>query len=306
MTTSQEFAPVSRYEERLAEHHRATGNGFMRAGGAIWSVYQRMIVPEGPVCRDYTISPIQQQTLLSHFRKALLVRYTDGFHAPAEDSPPWYAVTCSRFLDLGDYTSHFRSMIRRGLKNCVVSKVDAEYVAAHGYDVYMAAYAQYKGATVPSISRDEWKRRMLINTDYPDLRNYWAVLVDKQLAAYSENIIFDTTEAAYSTVKCHPAFLKAYPSYALFFKMNEYYLRERSFAYVSDGFRSIRHNTNVQDFLIQKFGFQRTATNLYVRYRPWVSAAMSIPRFAKRWLGTLVPQYASLCALDEARRRTKS
>ena len=192
-------------------------------------------------------------------------------------------------------------MIRRGLKNCVVSKVDADYIAAHGYNVCMAANAKHKGAVIPNTSRNEYKRNMLLRRDYPDIVDYWVVYVGKQLAAYSSNLIFDTTEASYTEIKLHPDFLKAYPSYALFFKMNDYYLREHSFDYVNDGFRNIGHETKVQNFLIQKFGFQRTPTNLYIHYRPWVKAALCLPGFAKRWLGNRFPQYANLCVLDNAR-----
>lgn len=291
--------------KRWIEYYQATGKDFMMLRGTLWTVYQRMVVPEGPDCRDFTISPSEQQMLLSHFKNAVLVRYTDGFQPPAENAP-WYSVTCPKFLDLGDYTSHFRNMIRKGLKNCVVGMADAEYIAAHGYEVYMAAFAKYKGTRLPNISRNEWQRRILITKDYPDIIHYWSVFVDKKLAAYSTNMIFDTTEAAYTAIKFHPDFLKAYPSYALFFKMNEYYLQERSFDYVNDGSRSIKHDTNVQEFLVQKFGFRRTPTHLYVCYRPWVSAALSIPGFAKRWLRKTVRAYGILCTMDDARTRTAS
>lgn len=307
-----QFVPVSEQamtgtdsQKRFIEYLQAKGSDVVLLQGAIWSVYNRMVVPCGPACRDYSISPSQQRALLSHFKGALLVRYTNGFRDPAEDSP-WYSVTCNRFLDLGDYTAHFRGMIRKGLKNCTVFRVDAEYVATHGYDVFMAAYTRYKNAAVPSVSRDAFSRHILNNRDFQDIVEYWAVSVGGQLAAFAGNIIFDTTEVSYTEVKLHPDFLKAYSSYALFFKMNEHYLRERLVGYVNDGFRSIGHETNVQEFLIQKFGFQRTPTNLYVRYRRLIAAAMSLPAFARRWIARRNSKYASLCALDDARTHAVS
>jgi hypothetical protein len=86
--------------------------------------------------------------------------------------------------------------------------------------------------------------------------------------------------------------------------MNRYYLQEQSFACVNNGFRSIAHNTNIQDLLIDYFGFRQIPTNLYVSYRPWLAAALSLPAWAKQWLGKYVHQYASLCRLDEARTRS--
>jgi hypothetical protein len=291
--------------ERLAEYYQAMGTDHVILQGVPWVVYQRMVVPRGPACRDYTISRGQQQSLLSHFKKAVLVQYTDGFHAPAENAP-WYAVTCRRCFNMEDFNSHFRNKLRKGLNLCTVCKVDAEFIAARGYEVYMAAYERYTNTAAPDISESRWRNNVLANRNYPDLREYWAVLVGQELAGFAANMLFGTIEANYSMIKLHPKFLKAYSSYALHFCMNRHYLREQSFQYVNSGFRTIGHDTNIEQLRTDYFGFQRTPTNLYLRYRPSVSAALLMPRFAKRWLGKLVPQYASLCALDEARTRTTS
>ena len=291
------------YLERLAQYYQFAGIDYVTLAGTHWVSYQRMIVPVGPANQDHSISADDERLLLSHFGKAILIQYTDGFLAGVGESP-WYSVTCHRFLDLGDYNAHYRSMIRKGLKNCSVRKVDAEYMANHGYEVYMAAFARYPDTSAPNVSEETWKSKLLLAKDFPDLREYWAVSVGDRLVGYAGNWIYDKLEVSYSGIKLHPQFLGAYSSYALLFKMNEYYLREQSFAYVNDGFRSIGHETNIQDFLVQKFGFQRTPTHLYVRYRPWVAAALSIPRFAKQWLSKCSREYASLCALDDARTRT--
>jgi hypothetical protein len=68
-----------------------------------------------------------------------------------------------------------------------------------------------------------------------------------------------------------------------------------------DAWRSISHDTNIQNLLVDYFGFRRVPTNLHVRYRPWVAAALRLPRFAKRLVGRYAPHYAALCKLDEAR-----
>lgn len=290
------------YLERFAQYYQGAGIDYLTLAGTHWTLYERMIVPLGPASQDHTISADEQRRLLAHFGRAVLLQYSDGFPS-GEGESAWYCVTCHRFLDLGDYTAHFRSMIRRGLKNCMVHKVDADYIARHGYPVYMAAFARYRDTSAPQVAEEAWSRNLLLAKDYPDLREYWAVFVGDQLAGYAGNWLYGKTEVNYSGVKLDPQFLGAYTSYALFFKMNEYYLRDQSFGYANDGHPNIGHQTNIQDFLIQKFGFQRTPTHLHLRYRPWVAAALRIPRFAKRWLGRYSRNYASLCALDDARTR---
>ncbi len=49
--------------------------------------------------------------------------------------------------------------------------------------------------------------------------------------------------------------------------MNKYYLNEKNFLYVSDGARSLSHQTNIQDFLIRKFRFRKAYCRLHIVYR---------------------------------------
>lgn len=288
--------------KRLAEYYKAMGEDYVELQEAIWVVYNKMVVAKAPVCRDNTISADQERFLLSRFRNAILVRSTDGFQSGPADSP-WYAVTCRKFIDLDECSSKLRSHIRRGLRRCVVRQVDAEYMADNGYDVYAAAYTRYKNVKGPALSRTEWERTTRADKSFPDLRDYWAVFVDNQLAGYSKTMNYGNIETAYDVSKYDPKHLGDYSAYAMQFTMNEYYLRQRQVGYVNVGFRTISHDTNIQEFRIKNFGFERTPTNLYVRYHPWVAAALSIPRFAKRWLGTFSSHYASLCVMDDARCR---
>ena len=48
--------------------------------------------------------------------------------------------------------------------------------------------------------------------------------------------------------------------------MNQYYLNERNYKYVNDGARSISHETNIQNFLIQKFKFRKAYCKLHIIY----------------------------------------
>jgi hypothetical protein len=298
---------MSSYLKRLTEYYESAGIDHLVLGGALWRVYQRTIRPVGPVCMNYTISPEQQQQLLDHFRHAVLVQYTDGFPAGADplNAPdaPWYAVACNRFVAFDDFNSHFRNKLRKGMKLCDVHRVDAAYIAERGYDCFMAAFVRYRHAKLPNVSRADYARNILQTAEYPDLWDYWAVSVDNELAGYAANLVFDTIEGNYTTLKLDPRFLKAYSSYALHFSMNEFYLQQRGVSWVVNGFRSIAHDTHIQDLLVDYFGFRCVPTNLRVRYRPWVKAALCLPRFARRLAGRILPSYAALCTLDEARCR---
>ena len=108
---------------------------------------------------------------------------------------------------------------------------------------------------------------MMASEGFEDIVHHWGVLCDGRLAGFSTNYVFGTTEVAYSTLKFHPDHLRKYGSYALFHKMNEYYLGERRVAYVNDGFRSILHGSELQQFLEHNFSFEKAYTGIDAFYR---------------------------------------
>ena len=63
-------------------------------------------------------------------------------------------------------------------------------------------------------------------------------------------------------------YLKNYSSYVLYFSMNKYYLNENNFKYVNNGTRSISHQTNIHDFLIDKFKFRKAYCKMEIEYAP--------------------------------------
>jgi hypothetical protein len=79
---------------------------------------------------------------------------------------------------------------------------------------------------------------------------------------------YGTLEANISEIRINPDFNKDYPSYALFHSLSEFYLKERGFDYISDGYRSLAHNTGIQHLLETKFGFvkQPLALELVIKF----------------------------------------
>jgi hypothetical protein len=57
--------------------------------------------------------------------------------------------------------------------------------------------------------------------------------------------------------------------------MNNYYLIDRELKYVTDGTRSISHQTNIQNFLIHKFKFRKAYCCLHIRYQPFFGLLVS-------------------------------
>jgi hypothetical protein len=261
-----------------------------------------MIIPVGPVKLDSSVTREQAKFLLKKFPGALLVRTGKGFISD-DASSEWYAVVCDRFVEVEELSSNTRSKVRRGGKNCLVKKVDAELIARKGYSVFCSAFERYKGTSRPRISTSEYERKIMVTKDFHDIVDYWGIFRQGELAGYSVNYLYGTVEANYSVVKFHPEFLKYYTTYSLIQRMNRYYLKEKSFEYVNDGFRSLLHQTGIQELLQEKFAFRKAQVKLGVVYRPLVEACLAVGFPVRALLGALNPKIAALFELEEIRRK---
>jgi hypothetical protein len=260
------------------------------------------VIPRGPVARDFHIDSRQAKKLLRELG-GMWVQWTGGFNNVKENSE-WYAVICRQHTDIDSITStNTRSKLRRGLKNCSVQKVSSSVIAEDGYDTYCAALKSYRGWRGAIPTRAEFKANVLKDVMFDDIRHQWAVYHEGSIVGFAQNLIYDDVEADYTLIKLHPDYLRYYPAYALFHKMNEYYLRECKFQYVNDGFRSISHDTGIQDFLITKFGFEKAYTNLNIFYRRPFGEILSLTRPFRHLFTRFNPNFDALYELDRLRQR---
>ncbi len=299
-TTSRANFPatVAEATARFFDYYRAHGIPCQLRDGVLWIEESRWIRPIGPIDRDYTISKQEARALLAHWPQAMVVSVTDGL-LPAGRTSSWYAIVGRRGLELEEYPAKIRSTVSRGLRENEVKKVDAEEVVRHGYETHVAAFARYK---LPPKTKDRFRDTMSVAGDFADVIDFWAVYHDGVLAGYAQNHCYPNVEVSYSAMPFHPDYFKFNTSYALIHTMNHYYLRQRSYPYINDGFRSISHPTEFQEYLVKKFGFERAYTHLHLHYRPALAAAMAMPRWSKRLAGKLSAKFAALCTLDDAAR----
>ena len=221
-----------------------------------WRKYNGAIIPKSPPHEVVDLSDIDTHLKL---HKAFFARWVSNFDQD-KTTEFWYVI-CDRIMDLQDYSSNTRSKIRRGLKQCQVKKVEKTEIINKGFYSYVSAFKKYNTHLSPK-SESEFKFEIEnLKGDW----DFWAIYKDSMMIGYSQNKIINNY-CDYSTIKFHPKFLKFYPSYALFYTMDQYYLNEKEFKYVNDGARSISHETNIQEFLIEKFCFRKAYCNLHIRY----------------------------------------
>jgi hypothetical protein len=255
------------YPDRFMALFERRGEAATVVDGVIYRLYSNMVVPFGPIAADYSISARDAARALRTLGGTVL-RTTTGFRPGSEaDEDDWYAVICRRFTPIEEVaSSNARSKLRRAMRNCEVRRISCEDVATAGYEVYRRAFDRYRGAETP-VSEPLFAAHNRAGEGFDDVLQHWGVLCDGTLAGYSTTYVFGDTEASYSSLKFDPEHLRRYTSYALFHAMNEHYLGGGRVAYVNDGFRSLKHETELQAFLERTFGFEKATVGLDAFYR---------------------------------------
>lgn len=234
-----------------------------------WYSYHGALLPRVSPHKNISLSKEDTRILLKK-SGALFLRYTDEWDRQ-EESEFWYIVK-DDFKDMDELSGNTRSKIRRGQKHCSVKKVSCQEIADKGYETYKSAFDNYNTYLTPM------SKKIFYDNLIQSINNDFFAVYEKRtgkLIAYSSNTI-DGDICNYTTIKFHPAYLKLYSGYTLFYEMNKYYLEDKRFRYVHDGARSISHDTNIHTFLLQKFKFRKAYCRLHVVYRWDVKLAVIV------------------------------
>ncbi len=228
----------------------------------LWKKYQGILIPNEADQPNIRLNTRDKKYLLKK-SNCYIIRWPSNWDIKHETE--WWYVICDRFYNIEEYSSKRRYEIKKGLKLNYVRKINKDEVIEQGYDTYNLAMKSYK---TPQIikSREEFNKSL---RDYSDKTwNFWGVYSRKndKLVGYSQNLVTDKS-CEYKVMKFSPFYLKDNISYALIYEMNKYYLSDNLVDYVNDGARSISHESNIQDFLIQKLKFRKAYCNLNIYYR---------------------------------------
>jgi hypothetical protein len=246
-------------------------NIYFKNNKITWVLYQGALIPADPPSKDIYLSKEDIDYLLK-ISKAYFLRWVNNWDCK-QQTEWWYIIKDGK-SSFDELSSNTRNQIRKGQKNCDVKKVPAEYICQYGYDIYKKAFVSYKTFLKP-LSREVFQES-ITQRQMNQTLEYWGGW-DKSgnFISYAENVLQESM-CTYSTIKYDPEYLKLYPGYALIFEMNNYYLNELKLEYVNDGSRSISHETNIQDYLIQKFKFRKAYCNLNIVYSKKIKLLVSL------------------------------
>tara|TARA_B110000116_G_scaffold95509_1_gene83292 strand:- start:235 stop:1044 length:810 start_codon:yes stop_codon:yes gene_type:complete len=220
-----------------------------------WKKYNGAIIPSTPPHIDIKESREEIKKIVKK-HNSLFARWISDFDCKRQMSF-WYIIN-DQMMKINDYSTNTRNQIKKGFKNFQIKKIDKSAIIDYGYDIYSKAFKSYK-------THLRLKPKKIFCKELEGKWEFWGIFYKNTLIGYSQNKVEDGC-CEYSTIKIDPDYQKMYPSYALIFEMNTYYLNERKLNYVSDGTRSIAHHTDIQEFLIKKFKFRKAFCRIHVLY----------------------------------------
>lgn len=197
--------------------------------------------------------------------KLFLIRYEVGMFQFSNTN--WWHITKTDNFQLDDYGKKVRYNIRKSLKLYSYVLDSPGKYHSELYSVYKNVVERHESQN-SSLNYQEFKLSLI---NRPSNCDFWIVRNEfDEIVGYADNYVSEN-HCFYNSIWITTTSLKNSASYGLFYAMNLYYLGELNLDYVSDGARSISHATNIQSFLISKFGFNKSFSNLKVIYSKRVS-----------------------------------
>lgn len=256
-------------------------------------------------CLVWIGEPDQERELTHKEAKKLLKNSSswflkNTFNFDSEGPTNFWEIICDTNYSLDQFPSKIRTKIRKTIKDCDIRKTSKEeLIECDGYNVYLSSFQRYRDvASVPS-DRENWEN--FIRTD--NISEFFGVFEKEsgKLIAWARNTI-KGNRVNYNTMKADPEHLqKHYTYYGLIFIMNQYYLGERNFKYVTDGFRSVTEHSNMQPFLEHNFHFRKAYCNLKLFYKPWLGIVVKILYPFRKFIPIL--QVKNLLKFEEINRQ---
>ena len=205
----------------------------------------------------------------------LLVRNT--YHFDCQKETCFWNLIKDHFEGWEELSGNTRKKVRRSLEKIAFRKVEANFIKTEGYSILRASFDDY--SVTDRITNEHTFETYIDECGKKDF-DYWGIfdLKDNKFIGFFTVMLWkDSCE--YGLVAILPEYKRkntSCPYYGLFFTMNQYYLKDKGFRYVTDGARSITEHSNIQDFLIEKFHFRKAYCQLEVHYCCWMKIAVNL------------------------------
>lgn len=226
-----------------------------------------------PISLPHEILDISYKDAYTILKKhsGFFIRWEDNFNAAHENN--WWHIIKDDQININNYSSNTRSKIRRGLRRFDIIQVEKTEILKKGYQIYAEVFDQYK-TIEKKLNLDQFVTAI---NSLPNNTEFYAIYdkESKEMVGFVENYISSMAMFIVS-IWIKPWALQKYANYALVYKMIIDYLEERSFRYISDGARSVSHDTEIHEFLISKFKFRKAYAHMHIAYSPLLRLGINL------------------------------
>jgi glycosyltransferase involved in cell wall biosynthesis len=235
--------------------------------------------------------------------KNYFARYTTDFDCEFET--PWYYVLRDKPIKLEALNRNNRYNINRGAKYFYIQKIEFSVENIDElYRIYKKAHERY-------INFKVLRKSSFINNTIKSFESnaYYGVYYKSNnlLCGYA-SIQEKGNVANFNTIKIDHDYFKHGISYILIFSIANFYLIKKQFKYIHNGERSIRHDTEMQEFLIKRLEFRKAYAHLHVEYKPLFGLLVKIcypfRNIFKMLPGVLFHNVSSLLLQEQIARET--
>jgi len=260
-----------RAQNRYAEFLKASGVQVGEVDSIWWFKYSGFL---RPAYLPHEIPEISSKSARNARRQlgGMFARWDSGFGV-SSNTEWWYVIRTGPY-SMDQVSGNTRSKIRRGAKRLTARPATTEEIRQQGLKVCERAVARFDNENFMP-KRQDFMNKLDAAENYPDVCEFFAVFRGDEMVGFSENHIHGNA-VFWESIWYDPEALGDYTSYLLTHAMLEHYLNDRELSYVSDGSRALYHDTEVQDFFIGKFGFNKEFAHLEVDYFPIFRVLVSL------------------------------
>jgi hypothetical protein len=204
----------------------------------------------------------------------------------------WYRCICdTKGYDESCISSkNVRHNLHRSLKRCTVHRIEYPFLAENGYDVYVKASSRYSNFKLEP--KEQFSQQMLKHYNIEGAEAF-GVFVDEKLIAYMTVFVCGDSVRG-DTAAFDPDYSNAYPMYALYFRVAQYYVNEKGYREFDRGTRPLVHETDIDDFLL-RLGYRKAYCRMGLYLALPVRIALRTIRILRKLLKCILPsRYCSV------------
>ncbi len=277
-----------------------------------WKYYNHAMVSDVPPHIETDITEIENGDIWKRDGYPLFARWVSDFDC-GFDTGWWYVIKDDEY-DIQMLKAKRRYEINKGRKNFKVKIVNPQEYCAELFEVQSAAFSAYPSKYRP-VSNYETFKNNIKSWDGVTFAAFSLIEESKKNGILCGYAYVKPSERRINFIsqKTCPSFEKYGVNAAIVDAILVYFNDEikEGKKYISDGHKSVNHETAFQDYLEKYFGFRKAYCKLNIVYRPsvkwFIPILFGMRKALKRFdnIG-LIHKINAVMKMEETRRQQKA